>query len=325
MASSNITLGLLRSLLCSNSQGFSDPSDASFVPAINQVSERLVQSGKWQGNLEKVVFAAQSNGYITLPPQMVSILGGGFQCWPGAPVWSQFHEFMECGPGTLDQNLCWPYQFIDAGDQYAVQYDVVAPGPLRIYSAAPDNGVVVRVFGLDTNTGFPVTDSTGVLGEQVTLAFPFVQTTHSFSSVTTFQKPVTKHIVNLWVLPTNGSGQYQIAAYQTVETVPQYHRYLVGNVQALNSIPAIRTLCQRRYFPVNAETDICYPPSIGAFKYGLQALNFEDLNRNSDADAQWTVATKLMNNQSHATRGGARIELAINPFGDGSGGLQWTN
>lgn len=324
MASSNLTVALLRSLLANNGQGFSGPDDDSFVPALNQVSERLVQSGKWQGNMEKVVFGAAVNGSITLPPQFVSVLGAGFQCWPGVPIWSQFHEFMECGPGTWDQNFRWPYQFIDAGDQYATQYDVVAPGPLRVYSAAPDNAAVVRLFGLDADTGFPVTDSMGVLGEQVVLAFPFVQTTHRFASVSTVEKPITKNIINLWVLPTNGSAQYQIGAYQTVETVPQYHRYLVGNVQPLNTFPAIRTLCQRRYFPVRAETDIVYPPAIGAFKYGFQALNYEDLNRNKDADDQWTIAYKLMNNQTHATRGGARVEVDIQGFGGGHA-FDWTN
>lgn len=313
-------------MLCNNANGFSDPNSTDFAPAINQVSERLVQSGKWQGNMEKVVFGvAPTVGYITLPPHMVALLGGGFDIWPGAPIWSQFHEFMECGPGTWDQNFIWPYQFIDAGDQYATQYDVVAPGVLRVYSAAADNGLKVRLSGIDKNTGYPVTDSNGVDGEEVTLAFPFVQTTHHFSTVSSVKKPLTKNIINLWVLPDDGSALYQIGTYQTVETVPQYHRYLVGNVQIINNAPAIRTLCQRRYFPVQAETDLVYPPSIGAFKYGLQALNYEDLNRNVDAGQQWDYAIKIMNNQTHATRGGARIELAISPFGVGSGGFEWTN
>ncbi len=324
MSATNITVALARQLLANNSSGFNDPASADFIPALNQVCERLIQSGKWQGNMEKVVFGATANGYITLPPHMVSVLGGGFDCWPGAPIWSQFHEFMECGPGTWDQNFIWPYQFIDAGDNYATQYDVVASGVLRLYSGAPDNAKVARIFGVDADTGFPVTDSNGVEGENVTMTFPFVATTHKFAAVTGFQKPMTKGTVALKVLPTNGSAEYQIAAYQTVETVPQYHRYLVGNVQPLNSNPAIRTLCQRRYFPVAAESDFIYPGSIGALKFGLQALNYEDLNRSDDALAQWDYAIKLLNNFTHATRGGARVEVNIQGFGGGVA-FDWTN
>lgn len=316
--------------------GYTDPNDPDFINALNLTCERLIQSGKWQGMIEQVVFGTAtmqgSNlAFITLPPHFVSVLKGRYQCWPGVSVWSQFHEFMECGPGAFNDNNnlgvgCW-YQFVDMGDQFSTQKDVTTPGYLWLYSSASDNGKVCRIFGLDALTGEPVYDATtGDLGESIILNSPVVQTTHQFAAVTGFQKPATKNPVTLWVNSSAaGVSPYQISYYQSVETIPQYHRYRTSNVQPLNNNPAITVLCQRRYFPVQAETDFVYPGNLGALQYGLQAYNYERLNRTSDAMVNWKFAEGLMNNQTHSTRGGARVEVDVSLWGDGVGGLQWSN
>lgn len=326
MAGSNITLGMLKAQLKNKSQGYSVTSpDDAFISDVNQVAERLINSGKWQGNIERVSFATVVS-FITLPPQFVSCLGGTFnRCFP-VPIWSQFHQYMENGPGMFNENCFWPWQLIDMGDTFSTQLDVVAPGPLLLKSNAADNTAICRVFGDDALTGEPVYDpATGFLGEPVALSAPSVTTTHQFASVTGFQKPSTKQPVNLWVSPSSGSP-YQIGTYQPWETNPQYHRYQTGNVNSNTEIlPAVSVLCQRRYLPVFSDTDWVYPGNMGAFKFGLQALNFENLNRTNDAIAQWEYAYKLMNFQTHTTRGGARVEVDISPWGSPGQGLDWTN
>jgi len=300
-----------------------DPNDPQFLVYLNQACERLLYSGKWEGSIVKVIFAG-SIGYITLPWQYLSALAANYFC-AGVPIFSQFHQYIESGPGmfwensTDDQNLWfWRGELIDQGDDYPTQLDIIEPGGLRLYSNATDNGKTARIFGIQAETGMPVYDNQGNEGEPLVLTFPFVQTVNRYSAIYGFQKDITKGKTDLWVIPSSGVN-YQISSYQPPETRPLYHRYRVGKTDK-----PIRTLCQRRFIPLVAETDWVIPGNIGALKYALQALVYEDLNRNDDAKQQWDYSYVLLNQQTKATRGGARVDVPV-PTLDAFCSFDWTN
>lgn len=284
-----------------------DPNDPKFLPILNEVCERLINSGKWKGSIVSMVFNS-ATGYITLPCTFSSVLGGTYDRCP-IPVFTQFHEYVEQGPGTFDETYKFPGQLLDMGDGFATQLDIETAGVLRVYSSAADNGDVVRIFGEDEN-GDVIFDTTGNEGVNVTLAAPFVATTQQFSKVTGFQKPATSNRVYLKVW--DGVTETQIAEYQPNETRPMYRRYKTGEAEQV-----IRVICQRRYMPVAAETDWVIPGNISALRAGIRSWLFEDTSDMDSADQSMTRAYAFLNDEAKSSRGGARptVDMVSGVFG----------
>jgi hypothetical protein len=307
---SQLTVGDARPLLYTAAQ-LNDPNDPQFLVLLNQACERLLYSGKWEGSIVKVLFAGAPFGYISLPFRYLSALAANYYC-TGIPIFSQFHRYVESGPGfflgeTLDDQsqLFWRGELIDQGDDYPTDIDVISPGGIQLFSSGIDNGKTARIFGIQAETGKPVYDNQGEEGEELVLTFPFTQSIYRYSAIYGFQKQATKGKVDMWVLPDSGVN-YLISSYQPPETRPNYHRYQVGKTDK-----PIRTLCQRRFVPMIVDTDWVIPGNIGALKYALQALVYEDLNRNDDAKQQWEYSYLLLNQQTRSTRGGARVDVPI--------------
>ncbi len=279
-----------------------------FLSFLNQSMERLINSGKYKGIKVKTRFAS-STGFITLPPNYLSVLGMTYRSCP-VPVFGEWHEYVESGPGIIDDAECWGGILQDMGDGFCSQLDIDpdSQGVLRIYSASADDGKLVRIFGKDVN-GDAIFDATGVEGEEVTLAFPYVATTNTYSVFNGFQKPRTKSNVRVKV---NGVTEYQIASYLPSETRPRYRRYKTGTTEE-----AIEVLCQRRYFPVSAETDWVTPGNLGAHKNMIIALKNESENQ-GDLYLQFkATALSLLDDEARASRGGARVDNPNQPWGWG--------
>lgn len=293
---------------------------SAFIGQLNQVTERLIYSGKWKGNVIKVTFDS-SAGYITLPPEYLSALGTAFNHWP-TPIFGEFHTYFESGPGTPIEAAGWIGQMQDMGDGFCTQLDITeantevqparaaAPGAVRLYSTGSDNGQVVRIFGIEQETGMPVTDPTGNPGENITLNAPFVDSTKHYSKLTDVIKPFTKGPVTAWVVPMGGGTNYQIATWRPSETRPRYRRYYTGTATR-----ALQILCQRRYMPVVAETDWVIPGNIAALKFGLLAIRNEDTGYIDKAEANWEQAIYWLNNEAVASRGGALPSVPISGWG----------
>lgn len=284
-----------------------DPNDPKFLRILNEVRERLITSGKWKGSIVSTVFNS-STGFITLPYDYLSVLGLTYDRCP-APVFTQFHEYVEQGPGEFDETYKWPGQLMDMGDGFATQVNIETAGVIRVYSSAADNGDVVRLFGKDEN-GDVIYDSSGNEGVNVTLAAPYVATTAQFSEVTGAQKPATSNRVYLKVW--DGATETQIAEYQPNETRPMYRRYKTGDAEQ-----AIRVICQLRYMPVIAETDWVKPGNISALRAGIRAWLFEDGSDMASADASTVRAYNFLNDEAKSSRGGARatVDMVSGVFG----------
>jgi hypothetical protein len=169
-----LTLADVRSILAPmvNSSNLNDPL---FLQTINEVQERYINSGKWKGSIVTLRYES-STGFITMPYNYAAALALTYDRYP-FPIFTEFHQYVEEGPGKVNDTLHWPGILIDLGDGFCTQADIPAAGVVRIYSSASDNGDVVRVYG--NLNGVTVYDSNGNEGEAVTLAAPFVATTSS--------------------------------------------------------------------------------------------------------------------------------------------------
>lgn len=279
-----------------------DPDDPLFLQILNEVQERYIISGKWKGNVITLRYAS-SEGVITMPFNYAAALALTYDKYP-APIFTEFHQYVEEGPGKVDESLHWPGILIDLGDGYVTQADPTADSYIRVYSSALDNGGVVRIYG--KLNGVIVYDAAGNEGEQVTLAAPFVATTNLFDEITGFTKPLTT--ARVYLKGWDNTTETLLATYQPNETRPCYRRYQTGVAEK-----EIRLICQRRFIPTVAETDWVIPGNISALRAGIQARLYEDATDPDAADASFTRGLNFLNDEAKAFRGGARLTINNNP------------
>lgn len=285
-----------------------DINSPLFLPALNEVVERYINSGKWKGAMVRVTLPIDGRNYISLPHWYQSVLVMRYQKVP-RPIFTQFYEFSESGPGEIPDANNWTGVMVDLGDGFPTQVDIVDPGTLRItVSNASDANKTIRIFGQD-EYGADIYSSDGSLGINVTTANPSVTTTQVFSKVTGVQAPNT--IVAPWILSVmDGATPIPLSTYYPGETRPQYRRYQTG---ILNE--AIQLICHRRFNILRNETDWVIPGNQTALRYGLKALAYEKAGQIDMAQAAFTTGLNYLNQEAKAARGGARISLNILPLG----------
>ncbi len=279
-----------------------DPNNPLFLQMINEVQERYINSGKWKGSIITLRYDS-SPGFITLPFNYAAVLAMTYDRYP-IPVFTQFHQYVEEGPGKVDEALHWPGILIDLGDGFCTQADMSAAGFVRIYSSALDNGKVTRVYG--KLNGVIVYDAAGNEGEEVVLSAPFVATTNQFTEITGFTKPTTT--ARIYAKSWDGVTETSLATYQPNETRPCYRRYQTGQAER-----EIRIICQRRFVPTVAETDWIIPGNISALRAGIQSRLFEDATDPDAADASFVRGLNFLNDEAKTFRGGGRLTVNNNP------------
>lgn len=283
-----------------------DINSALFLPALNEVVERFINSGKWKGQTPLVTIPVNGLNYFSLPRWYVSVLVMSYLRCP-VPVFTPFYQFSESGPGMLPDADAWSGVLLDLGDGFVTQYDITTAGTLRLaVSNSADAGKIVRLYGLDEN-GADVYSPDGSLGLNVLLANPTVTTTQQFSLVNGVQAPA--NIVSPWTLSViNGSTPTLLSTYYPGETTPRYRRYQTGELEE-----AVQLICNRRYVPLRNETDWVIPGSISALRYGLKMRAFENAGQLAEASAAFETAIGFLNQEAKSARGGSRITLNLDP------------
>ena len=285
-----------------------DINSVLFLPALNEVVERYINSGKWKGATPRVTLPVDGRNYISLPYWYQSVLVMRYQKVP-RPIFTQFYEFSESGPGEIPDADNWTGVMVDLGDGFPTQVDIVDAGPLRItITTASDAAKTIRLFGEDEN-GNDIYSSDGSLGINVTTAYPTVTTSQTFSKVTGVQAAST--IVAQWTLSVINDGTpVLLSTYWPGETRPHYRRYQTG---ILNE--AIQLICHRRFVPLRNETDWVIPGNQTALRYGLKALTYEKAGQIDMAQAAFTTGLNYLNQEAKAARGGARPSLNMLSLG----------
>lgn len=293
------------------------PAGMTFMEAMNKVTGRLTLSGKWKGTFMFLVIPSAS-GYITLPPRYLSVLAGKFDHWP-VGTFSQWWSYMEAGPGDISDTMNWIGRIVDQQDGVVTQTALDSPGGVRIYCTGADVGKVVRIYGTQEETAQPVVDPSGVEGENLTLALPFVQSTLHYSDLTGVQKPLTNGPLQAKITPTGGGTEYQVAEWQSWESRPSYRRYFIGPASK-----TVRVLCQRRPIKMISGTDWVIPGNLAALQCGLQALSYEQTGYNDSAMEQWEQAYYWLNQEAKSARGGGQIPIPLQAWGVG-GSIPFSN
>lgn len=287
-----------------------DPSNKDsvrFLPALNQVSERILNSGLWKGTYGVVDFAS-ADGYITLPRRWEAIIGCTIK---GAivPTFGRMHEFLASGPGPYE-NLEYDLGLlIDQGEYPTIEVQTEAL-PIRLTANNTDDaGRFVRLYGVDAN-GDPIFDDSGIEGFTVELQNAPVTTSQSFL-LTGIAKDNT--LGSVTIATDDGTTVTTLSTYEPTETRPLYRRYKVGTVAANTGVdyPAIRTLCKRRFIKLECDTDLVYPSDLGALKFGLIAWTYEQQGAHEleRAEIFWQKCYQVANQTLKQQRGNIRLPL----------------
>jgi hypothetical protein len=312
---SGITVADARTLLA----GYVSPEDlnsSKFLSYLNQVRERIINSGKWRGTTFKVVFDT-TRDYITLPREAEALLGIHISTAP-YPIQSGWFEYLQGGPGKLDNpdnasdNARDFGTLIDMGDNFCTLNDITAaeitgvqPLSFKCLNAEDSGlGLTVNIQGL-TLDGQTVYDSEGRLGINVPLS-SIAEPVGYFSKVTNIQMPATFGRKQLLI----GEGTPRVlSTYAPSETNPQYRRYRLPATDK-----TVIGTCKMRFLPLMGESEPVIPNNIGALKMGLLALNYEDVNDMATAETFWGKCFTLLDDQMREHRGSARYVPNIKFF-----------
>lgn len=270
-----------------------DQDSARFIPALNQVRERIINSGKWHGTVFDAVFDT-SRDYFMLPREGEALLALQVSKHPYS-VFSKWYEFLQGGLGGLEDPPPDIGAAIDLGAHFCTLDDIEVSGKLKFAcSEATDAGKTVTVYGLDDD-GVPMT-------EEVEFTSPAVaETAGVFASVTGIVFDSSETRDGNITLSVAGTPDVQLSVYSPGETRPQYRRYKLRNTD-LTVIGKVKL----GYRPLAGENEFVIPGNVGALKLAFQAMAYEDNNDLDGAMKYWQTCFALLNQQLKEHRGSAR-------------------
>lgn len=301
---SQTTLGDLRSYYSSIINP-ADANDPDFLSAVNRAHQRMIEGGEWVGSNVEVVFSG-STGFITLPPHFSSIIGVTLNKVP-VPVYSEFHQYCEFGPGTFDATLpAHPY-LSQVSEGVPTVVDLTPGQQLRFRPAvAGDAGKLIRCFGTDTNNQ-PIFDvSVGHEGIGLAIVSPVGVMSTPLNTFTAFQKVVTLGRLNVY--GWDGVTETLLSQYQPYETRPSYTRYAVGQVDSNQNIAC---LCRLRHMPVYFDTDPIRIGNLAAWESALQAVKLDNIGQFDKSEGRWQECFVMLNREHMTRRGKAKPELTF--------------
>lgn len=287
----------------------SNPATPLFLPALNAVSERIINSGQWK-NMYGYVEYLQTTGFFVLPSQWESVIGITYVNNP-ALIEGQMQEFLTSGPGFFDELQHNLHIVIDQGDICTQVVQTQGGNPQFSIANPADAGKIVRVYGYYTSTGGKVYDANGVEGIEVTLAVSPVTMTQDMV-ISQIVKEVTLGQVTLNVI-VSGTPTL-LAVYDPPETNPIYRCYKLGTIPARSdNKPVIRCKVKRRFLKMRAETDLVWPDNLGALKFALIAYQMENQGafELQQSEVFWQKCYQVLNQGLKQNRGGIRPLLAF--------------
>lgn len=297
------------------------PTDSRFIAILNEAQHRLLLKGKWWGAYARYRICVNSQ-CLTWPRQVAAIEAISIDQFP-IKMRNEWFEYLEAGYGlkTTDQR---DMEMFDRGT--AVTFDDICPGDkkLRIYIDDPDDaGKTITVSGYDDYNNWILTEDGEVDGETITLAYPYVDSTHEFSAITGVVKDATQGVVRLYELDTDTLAIRPLAYYEPDETTPVYRRsflpYLGNTTDTDCGKYTIDAMVKLEYIPAAKDKDFLLISNLPALKEGCMAVVFEEKGELDKAMLHEARAVQLLEEELRHYRGdGAVLALRVDKdFGGG--------
>lgn len=275
---------------------------------VNLAQESILYSGKFVDMYGRYTVCG-TQSCITLPRQLMTIEAAAV-CKTPVPVRSEFFEFLESGPGILDDDDDVGYPVVDKGVACAFD-DVVGDNKrLAVYADLPETtGAVVNVQFYQDN-GIPVRTSyagSWIDGENITIG---TAGTYSYSAyncapggLMRVNKPVTNGTIRLYEHDTVNNTYRPLSFYEHDETKPMYRRYMIPHLTNLaagsTDCSAVRVTIVGKLAHIPAVDDASYLQVNHERALGLmcQSIHKADNNLMPDSLLYESQAKRLMNEQ----------------------------
>lgn len=256
---------------------------------INQVSERIIGSGKWKNTLRRAVLPVYDE-YVTLPREYGSVLSitgmTDSGCCVPFTIYTKFHQ--------LAQSCFCSCSAISISETAATFITPEAPFTLRVKSTVT-SGTITFYGGYDED---------GVQfngGDTVNITNGSVDGTRTYGSMPEtgqIQKTTTTVPVELYSVDEDGE-ETLIAIYAPNELIPAYKKYKIPNCSSQFSNALV--MGKLAYVEAVEDYDIVIPSNWGALRMALKAFQNEETLEDQLADANWARCYQILNDEVQET------------------------
>jgi hypothetical protein len=276
------------------------PTDPAVGAAINFVNERFISSGQWKGNRFIKTFSvgedSEGNYYFDTEPGVESVMRAiAVDYSQGSPqgeiveIMGDWYPFNDAGLGFLPPNYAGDTQIIRQG-QTTASYTLVqgagAGDGLYSFNSGGifwfnQNGFTIEDAGNGTwrIRGYPNEGEIVSIGGAGYPAFPWLSTWPSGVSVTESKQ-------------LSDTQRYRI----------------------IGKVPETRTMyciVKRGYVPLINNNDQLVPSNRNAYRYGIQAFNYENVNELERAQVYWQLAYQSLNEEAASFEEGSADQVDI--------------
>ncbi len=295
---------------------------------LNQVCERLFESGKFWGMVQRLSICHSSN-CVTLPYNVDSILEVSGQCGQPIELRSQWYEFMPGGPWQLSRCNRACEQAVPRNN-VCTAFDICGIKLLRVYANLPEDAdakILLQGYDGDGNRVRTLVGSDWVDGEYIALNNGTPQlSTVQWTYVETVQKPLTNGIVQIYMVdPVNTAvNQGMIAEYQPNETNPSYQRFHISGFCANAEHPKrITMLVKMKFVPMVRDTDMLPITSYNAMMFACQAQYFWGAEAPDKAQVYELKSLQCLQDELKQQLGGQQPSISIRFSGFGNRSISW--
>lgn len=291
-----------------------DTTDSRWLIYLNECLERFSHMALWDRLIARYQICV-NQACITWPRSIMTLEVVDI-CKQPVPVHNGWFEFLENGPGRISIGSCSGtsnggcstemsvgYGAIDRGRGFAMFDDPTVASKIRLYpQLAGDVGKTVTIRGFDSNGQQVLTNAGSTVGEVLTLALPFVDSSTTWcrqvfreviKQVTLGHVKAYSYDATLPVPPAspgpNDTPLLALADWEPDETLPDYRRSFIPSL-SLNcggtcgcsdssngcDKTTVTVMAKLNHIPVTSDLDFLPFSSVSALKLGMLSVMLEE-------------------------------------------------
>lgn len=316
-------------------------ADPAVTTYCNEAQQRLMMDplcpdeGWWGGWVTLNLTATVNNGtaYVVTPREIARLVVLGV-CKQPVRIRNGFFEYLQFGAGLKPSTCCGA----SCGDTFQAYERDTAPTftdllstaqTIRVYPVDPrDAGFRVLIQGKDSNSQVVLTTDPGTglgaPGEYLPLAFPFVDSVNTFTTISGIQKDETYGPLQFYQVDPDTEVETALVTMEGNEQAANYRRYMINGIPNTNlcctSAGTVQLTAQGRldFIPVANETDYLLVQNVPALIEEAMSLRYSRMD--SQNAAQQSVlhhvrAISLLNGQLDSYEGKVSTAIAVPIFG----------
>lgn len=304
-------------MICANAAGLCS-TDERVSEYVNRATERLLYKGKWKGTYAHLRVCLNQSCIVW--PREIETIESFALCGVPGTVRNEWYEFLDSGPGILNEDSCNGNQLIDKGETCAFDEVAGTDKKLAVYSDVSEsaNARIILQF-YDANAQFVRSQFNGawIDGESIALpakgAYAYTTAFCAAGGLVRVIKPVTNGTIRLYEYNNTTAALKPLAYYQPSETRPAYRRSLIPNLVNASTgdadceYHAVEVVGKLRLVDVANENDYLMISHREAMRLAVKAIKEEESDRWNEAAINWAAAVQCLREQLNHYQGDGAV------------------